>query len=276
LPPQLLLDPVRLRQILFNLLGNAVKFTERGEVRLLFSGVDEQAGNRARLRFSVVDTGIGMEEELLQRIFEPFTQGEEYYRRSFQGAGLGLSIVRRLVDLMRGEITVASRPGIGTTMSVAIEVGWLQGGAQKAEVATAGAVAVAPPTSRRLRVLLVEDSHINQMTLRLMVEQEGHQVAVAENGRVALQMLEQDKFDLVLMDVQMPEMDGLRATRLIRQESKGRWNPRIPVVVISAYAMVGDRERFLGSGADDYLAKPFMLSDLRAVLTRYGAHGKIN
>lgn len=121
-----------------------------------------------------------------------------------------------------------------------------------------------------LRILLAEDSRTNQMALRLMLEKEGHRVSVAENGRLALEALRQATFDLVLMDIQMPEMDGVEATRRIREDRSGAFDPRIPVVAITAYAMVGDREKFLAAGIDDYLAKPVMWQDLRAALVRWG------
>jgi signal transduction histidine kinase/CheY-like chemotaxis protein len=263
----------RLRQILINLVGNAIKFTERGEVRLRVWV--ENAGNRnASLHFLVADTGIGIARQQQKAIFEAFEQADGSIGRKFGGTGLGLAIVVKLVRLMGGEIGVESpwrRPGSGERV---------QGSAfhfhtkleTPAPVVSTGAWAHGHlkgerprGTPRSLRVLVAEDNAVNLHLIKVILEKQGHLVVVAENGREALAALEKESFDVILMDVQMPEMDGFEATAAIRAREKNS-SRRTPIVALTAHAMSGDRERCLAVGMDGYITKPIHPEELGRVL----------
>ena len=266
-------DSARVRQILFNLLGNAVKFTEQGEIhtRVAFEPLDGGNGT-GKLLFTVSDTGIGISEEHLEHIFEPFSQVSGGHARRFQGTGLGLAIVKRLVVTLGGEVTVESREGEGTTVRFHILV-------QAPSPSSGGR----PPEEERppredhplsgLRVLLVEDNALNLKVLREFLQEQGHGAVGAASGREALAALERERFDVVLMDMQLPEMDGMEATKRIRGGRCGVNAPDIPIVAVTAYAMQGDRERFLDAGVDDYLAKPITVKELKGVLARVAGKG---
>jgi signal transduction histidine kinase/CheY-like chemotaxis protein len=257
LPPALLGDEGRLRQILLNLIGNAVKFTAAGTVKVaaVVGGVDD---GRCRFRVSVKDTGPGIPAGQLERLFQPFVQADPSPTRRFGGAGLGLAISRRLVERMGGSITVRSQEGEGSTFTVRLDLPV----ARKSQIAAA-AERTELPTFPRLRVLLVEDHPVNQLVTVRMLERLGCTSAVVDNGRSALDILEQGSWDVVLMDVQMPEMDGREAAREIR----ARWPDRaLRIVGLSASALDSDRAAGLDAGMDDYLAKPVRLDQLAAVL----------
>jgi signal transduction histidine kinase/ActR/RegA family two-component response regulator/streptogramin lyase len=263
-------DESRLRQVLVNLAGNALKFTERGSVRIEVARV--QTGETAFFRFEVTDTGIGIASQDAEAIFNAFTQADDSTRRRFQGTGLGLAICRQLVELMGGRIGVSSEPGVGSSF-------WFTLPIQEPAVVSRAAEQARPVPSAaqplRGRVLVADDSPVNQEVARAMVESLGLQAASARDGREALSMLNEGHFDLVLMDCQMPELDGYAATRAIRLReglgvtNEGAERPRLPIVALTAYAMAGDREECLRSGMDDYLAKPFDLRQLQAVLSRW-------
>ncbi|WP_374343356.1 ATP-binding protein [Azonexus sp.] len=248
-------DPVRIRQVLTNLLGNAIKFTEHGAVEL------EVAPDGDGLRFAVRDTGIGLSATQIERLFTPFAQGDMSITRRFGGTGLGLSISRRLVELMGGTIGVSSEPGRGSTFWFRLP---LAGGAHPATGSTGDGGDIGLPP---LRILLVEDSPTNQKVADGMLTRQGHQVEIAGNGADALARLAAADFDVVMMDCQMPVMDGFEATRRLRRSTTVR-DPKIPVIALTANAMQGDREACLAAGMDDYLAKPFTDRDLRAALER--------
>ncbi|MCW5889894.1 MAG: response regulator [bacterium] len=259
-------DPGRLRQILVNLLGNAVKFTPEGAVRVSVERAGADADGVA-LRFAIADTGIGIPPEQVDRVFAAFTQADDTTTRRFGGTGLGLAITRQLVTLMGGAIGLESTPGRGSTFHFTAHFG-------RADVAAATAAPVVPsPAVRPLRVLLAEDNRVNQQVAVRVLEKRGHTVVVADDGRVAVERAGAEPFDLILMDMQMPEMDGLEATAAIRAvEAASR--RRVPIVAMTANALVGDRERCLAAGMDDYLAKPIDFSELDRVLARYGAVGR--
>ena len=267
IPPYLLGDYGRLRQILFNLIGNAIKYTESGEIGITVTQEEgENAGDDVYLCFVVRDTGAGIPKEKLKKIFEPFTQVDGSYKRASEGTGLGLSIVKRLVELMGGRIEVDSKIGQGTTFHFSLFF--------KKAKPTAGLEAPAEadsapsPEPTRLNILLAEDNPVNQLLAKKLLEKQGHFVVGAENGKKAIEYLALEKFDLVLMDVQMPEMDGVEATKLIRNDESRRFDPRIPIVAMTAHAMKGDRESFLEAGMDEYLAKPVNPKELYSVITR--------
>ena len=256
-------DAVRLRQVLVNLAGNAVKFTERGHVRVEVEAVP--AGESSvDLSFAVEDSGIGIPREKHEQIFEAFVQVDGSMTRRYGGTGLGLAISSRLVALMGGRLWVESEPDRGSTFRFTVKMGL----AARPE-APAPARKPAAAGERRMRVLLVEDNPVNQRLARLLLEKNGHFVTVAGDGREALRALESGPFDLVLMDVQMPHMDGLEATRAIRGREK-ETGGRVPVVAMTAHALKGDRERCLEAGMDGYISKPIRADELLEVVAAGG------
>ncbi|MCA1945695.1 MAG: PAS domain S-box protein, partial [Desulfovibrio sp.] len=265
LPEVLVGDETRLRQILVNLVGNAVKFTDAGQVRLEAFPLPSLAdtGQEAlRVLFCVSDTGIGMDEQLLRVVFEPFSQAEAAYARRFQGAGLGLSIVRKLVRLMGGELCLDSAPGQGTTAYLVLS--FARQPAASARQARPGSAADSHdgPHDDPPRVLFVEDDEVNSLAGIKLLEKLGYVTTPAMNGQEALDLLEEHPFDIILMDVQMPVKDGLTAAREIRTEARFRQYSRIPIIAMTAYAMAGDRDRFLGAGMDGYISKPMDVETL--------------
>jgi signal transduction histidine kinase/ActR/RegA family two-component response regulator len=259
LPDALVGDAGRLRQVLVNLVGNALKFTEHGEV-VVRTQAESIAEASLVLRFSVSDTGPGIPPDRLDAIFEPFTQADGSVTRRFGGTGLGLTISRRLVALMGGRLWVESSPDQGTTFHFTAHVAEAKGDA----CGTGEADASSPC---RKRVLVAEDNAVNQRVAAGLLQNMGHAVLVVADGRAALEALEREPFDLVLMDVQMPGMDGLQAAEELRRREEGTGR-RLPVIALTAHAMKGDRERCLAAGMDGYLSKPVQVEELRKVLER--------
>jgi CheY-like chemotaxis protein/anti-sigma regulatory factor (Ser/Thr protein kinase) len=239
-----LADALRLRQILSNLVGNAVKFTERGSITVAAAAECGPA-----LRLTVRDTGIGIAKEQQEEIFKPFRQADGSISRKYGGTGLGLAISRRLVDLMQGRLWVESRPGEGSVFHV-IAPAMPCAAPQRAESQPGAA-----PRIRALRILLAEDNPVNQRVAAALLGKRGHEVVIARHGAEALDRMAAEPFDVVLMDVQMPVMDGLEATRKIR-ERESALGRHTPILAFTAHAMKGDRERCLAAGMDDYLTKP--------------------
>jgi signal transduction histidine kinase/CheY-like chemotaxis protein len=254
LPDYLMGDALRLRQILLNLLGNAVKFTGEGSIGLSATG--EQAGNRISLRLSVSDSGIGIPLEKQHLIFEAFRQADDSTSKKYGGTGLGLSICTRLVELMGGKMELESAPGRGSCFSVLLSLAVAEQNpvVQSTEQATSD-------LSEPLRILLAEDNPVNQKLAVKLLEKQGHTVTMASDGRRAVEAFIAGPFDLILMDVHMPGMDGLEATRRIR-ELEGN-SARIPIIALTALAMAGDREICLAAGMDGFVAKPIRLNELR-------------
>ena len=248
-------DVIRIRQILVNLLSNAVKFTAEGSVRLNVR-VQERSDHGLRLRFAVVDTGIGIEADVLARLFEPFTQADTSTTRRFGGTGLGLSIVKQLAELMGGEFGVHSTPGLGSEFWVILPLAASSGPETPPAALPARPHASAERRLARARVLVVDDSAVNLEVCQHILEREGAEVDLARDGREAVERLraEPGSFDLVLMDVHMPVLDGIDAARLIRGELG---LAALPVIALTASALVAERERVLASGMDDFLTKPF-------------------
>ena len=269
-PRRVVGDQGRLRQILGNLVGNAVKFTHRGQVKLTVEPAGDPGPDGVRLLFTISDSGIGIPGDKLDHIFESFVQVGSSAHMQYGGMGLGLSISKSLVEMMGGKITVASTLGKGSTFSFTAAFGLAGAHARpgtKVQPDARPAVQPAPPgLCARLRILLAEDDLINQLMAVELLTQRGHQAEVAMNGRVAIEMLKAHDFDLVLMDVRMPDMDGLEAVRAIRQGAAGQGKARVPVVALTAYALKGDRERFLDAGMDDYISKPVDTQELDRVL----------
>jgi signal transduction histidine kinase/CheY-like chemotaxis protein len=272
-PARVIGDPLRLSQVLINLVGNALKFTERGEVIVEVKPEQTPAG-AAALRFSVSDTGIGIAPDKQEAIFAAFAQADPSTTRKFGGTGLGLSISAGLIKLMGGRMWVESEVGRGSRFCFAVELRVPQSQAQPQapqDDLLAIAAAVRPegePAARAvLRLLVAEDNPVNQKVILGFLKKRGHQVEIVESGIDAVRALERDRFDLVLMDVQMPQMDGFEATREIRRaEANGQ--PRHRIVAMTSYAMAGDREKCLAAGMDEYLSKPIRKAELDALLER--------
>ncbi len=259
-------DVARIRQILFNLVGNAVKFTSTGSVQVdVWSGQSVCHPGRTRLYLAVSDTGIGIPDEKIGHVFGRFNQAYSGYARPYEGAGLGLAIVKRIVELMDGSICVDSEVGVGTTVYLSLLVDAL------AETDLAGGNTlrgVELCAARPLRILLADDEPIGRMGMLVMLQRMGHEVITANNGKQALDALMRNDFDCILMDVQMPEMDGVEATSRIRSMSELVGKARTPVIALTAYAMPGDREKFLAAGMDDHVPKPVQLEELKKALDR--------
>ena len=267
LPPVLTGDAGKIRQILFNLMGNAVKFTDAGEVRVRLDCLPRRAAAWC-CSWRWPTPGWASPRICRRTIFEPFTQAEAVYTKRFQGTGLGLAIVRRLVGFMDGGIDLVSRPGQGTSISLALRL-TRPGTTPPAAAAAAPATAVERP----LRLLLAEDNLISQLAAKSFLQRAGHEVVTAANGQEALDRLAEGGFDAVLMDIQMPVLDGVEATRRIRAGQHGG-DPDIPIIALTAYAQAGEHRVFLEAGMDEAIAKPLepaeILQSLGRVLARRG------
>ena len=264
IPPALRGDPERLRQILLNLLSNAVKFTETGGVSLT-AEVESESKREIGIRISVADTGIGIPLEKQAVIFEPFRQADGSVTRKYGGTGLGLAISRNLVQLLGGRIWVESEPGKGSTFLFTAHF-------RKAE--SPNLPASPPPVAdeavaRSLSILVAEDNAVNRRLLVTILESRGHRVQAAINGLEAVEFFRRGSFDLVLMDLQMPELGGLEATSAIRESENGKG--RVPIYAFTAHAMAGDREKCLNAGMDGYVSKPVQLRDLLALINEIAA-----
>ena len=264
-PRQLLGDPLRLKQILVNFCNNAVKFTEHGWVRLGVSA-EELAGDQVVLRFSVTDTGIGMTPEQVDNLFQPFTQADTSTTRKYGGTGLGLVIAKSLVEQMGGEVNVLSDFGKGSIFSFTAKLG-VQTDQTKQDLSTPGHdETIAPRDSfQDVRLLLVEDNEINQLVAQELLQGAGFAVDVADNGQIAIEMISRKPYALVLMDMQMPVMDGVTATRVIRQMPEFS---SLPIIAMTANAMQADRDRCAEAGMNDFVSKPIEPSALWAALQR--------
>ena len=268
-PPYLLGDPLRLTQILTNLIGNAVKFTSKGGVEVCCVCGDQTA-TRATLHFSVADTGIGLTQEQIGKLFQAFSQADTSTARKYGGTGLGLAISRQLVGMMGGRIWVESTVGAGSVFQFTLPLAIADEPTRAKLEATVGQISgdlVAPVLPGGMRVLLAEDNRFNQEMVLEILGDLGVIAEVVENGQEAIRRLGEKDFDLVLMDMMMPEMDGLEATRLIRQEGS-RWKS-LPVVALTANAGIEDRERCIAAGMNEVLTKPFETADLYRVLKQY-------
>lgn len=251
-------DPGRIRQILTNLVGNAIKFTEQGGVTLEVK-LDELAENSWRFDCSITDTGMGIPADSLDNLFESFSQVDASTTRKFGGTGLGLAISKRLTTLMRGEITVTSEVNIGSCFRFIIPLGKSNNKPEKAnENPTTLADLNIPQWPENIRLLLVEDNRVNQLVILGILKRFGLNADVAINGIEAIKVLEQQNtvYDLILMDCQMPEMDGYEATRHIRGNKLDDYDAKTPIIALTANAMTGDKEKCIKAGMNDYLTKP--------------------
>ncbi len=257
-------DPNRIRQILLNLSSNAVKFTDKGGVDVSVQCEPHPAPDMETIRISVRDTGIGIAQDKLGSIFDKFTQADNSITRRFGGTGLGLAITKALVQVMDGEITVCSAPGAGSTFTVRLPLTVAHDrDLMDADLSLPVIVQDMQPQGQ---VLLVEDNPANVMVAASYLERFGYRVDVAETGGQALEKVKQNRYDAVVMDVQMPGMDGLETTRTLRQQAREEGAEHVPIIGMTAHAMAGDRERCLAAGMDDYIAKPFNPADLQARL----------
>jgi len=256
LPPWVMGDPVRMKQVLLNLMGNAIKFTERGRVSLSIH-VAETTATYSRMRFCVRDTGIGIDAQAQARLFSVFSQGDSSTTRRFGGSGLGLAISQRLVKTMGGEIKVTSTPGAGSEFSFELALPLAQPNAEMS-------ASPPPPVFEKLsgRVLVVEDDRVNQKVITLMLSRLGVSSEVTDNGLSAVARATSEEWDLILMDVQMPDIDGLEATRRIRRDPHGL----TPIVALTANALAEDRLACEAAGMNAFLTKPIREAELRTCL----------
>jgi len=283
IPTVVATDPLRLRQILINLVGNAVKFTETGTVRVVVELVQTE-GDEPKLRFDVIDTGLGMNEHQVKRLFRPFVQGDTSTTRKYGGSGLGLTIAKRTAGLLGGDVTVTSAPGKGSTFSVTIATGPLDGvplaGPSSQDPSAeeqATPAAAKSPTRLNCRILLAEDGPDNQRLITLVLRKAGAEVTVCEDGKQVVDRVLGPRpepagtpdqgakpFDVILMDMQMPVLDGYEATRRLRDAGY-----RDPIVALTAHAMKGDREKCIEAGCDGYIAKPIDHQQLLETVAQY-------
>ncbi|MHB8771103.1 MAG: ATP-binding protein [Syntrophales bacterium] len=270
LPPLVCGDSVRLHQVLTNLLGNAVKFTDRGSITVTVEK-GESAGDRQRLRFSVADTGIGIAPDDRESIFNAFVQADGSTTRRYGGTGLGLTICGQLVTLMGGEIQLESTPQAGSVFSFTAVFGLAPPDAEAPRPHPSPAAA--PPAVHQGRILLVEDNVVNQTLGVAMLEKLGYRVDVANDGKEAVAAVRAREYGLVLMDCQMPVMDGFAATAEIRRLGESGCR-RVPIIALTAHATPHDREQCLAAGMDGYLAKPYTMAQLDAVLAEYPGAGR--
>jgi PAS domain S-box-containing protein len=272
IPELLWLDPVRMRQVLTNLIGNAIKFTEQGSVTVKTELVPAVDPTTVQLRISITDTGIGFDPERTEALFSPFTQADGSVTRSFGGTGLGLAITRSLLQLMGGFITAEGRPGEGATFVITLPARQVVPSRVQVPI-PAKPSALSPAMAKGLTcsVLLVEDHEINRKLAEIMLQRMGYRYAVVADGQQAVDRLAQERFDVVLMDVMMPVMDGLTALRTLREREAGSLL-RTPVLMVTAQAMAGDKERFLAAGADGYVSKPMSQASLQKEILRVLKH----
>ena len=267
IPDLLMGDSDKLQQIIVNLVGNAIKFTNKGSVTIILSNIEKlpEHKDHINIHFQVKDTGIGIPQEKIPGVFDAFNQIGTTRDSNHPGTGLGLVISAELVEMMGGKICVESNPGVGTTFYFSVRFPLAQTTEEKRPT-SGGTVSPAPYTKSQnkvqLHILLVEDEFINQTLAVSVLEREGWTVEVAENGMQALQLLKTEAFDLILMDIQMPELNGYETTRAIRHKEQGT-EYHVPIIAMTAYAVRGDREKCLAAGMDGYISKPVRPDRLR-------------
>jgi len=265
-PDEIVGDEIRIRQILINLVSNSVKYTKAGHINVDIHTEDISLYGAVNIIISVKDTGIGIAEEMLHLIFEPFKQGETLYRRSFQGAGLGLTLVKHLVNIMNGSIKVESSQGKGTSIKCSITV----------KLPENQAIDIKPVSNdkpdksgNQFTILIAEDERINRLALKRILEKLGYRIIEAENGIEVLKILETENPDCILMDIQMPEMDGIETTKQLRNKEKYGSKSGIPIIALTAYTLPEDREKIKEAGLDDFISKPVNMDYLVKSITRF-------
>ena len=274
-PPLVTADQNRIRQVLGNLISNAIKFTPFGMVTIALSQRTTASDpSRIHLGFSVSDNGIGISDTAQRLLFQPFTQADSTISRKYGGSGLGLAICKRLVELMHGRISFTSELGVGTKFSFELPCSLVKtkreaAGRPATERVTTPLSAPARARADTIRVLVAEDTEINRLLVRILLTKRGYQIDEVENGQLALEAIQRQHYDLILMDCMMPVMDGYEACRRLREAESATGANRTPVIALTASAIEGDRERCFAAGMDDYLSKPFSSSDFSAVLNRW-------
>lgn len=264
--PQFLLgDPNRLKQVLNNLISNAIKFTEHGEISLKVKNI-ENIDEHVKLEFSVTDTGIGISEENINTIFESFSQVDSSSTRTVGGTGLGLAISKQLIEIMGGNLLVKSKLGQGSSFYFVLMLP--VGKKLKKDIKQIFKI---NKVTENLNILLVEDDKLNQQVIGRMLKERGYLVDIAGNGLEAIKMYENTKYDIILMDIQMPVMNGIEATKIIREKEIEN---HIPIIAITAYALKGDKEKFLSKGMDDYIPKPVKMDKLFNVIESHTVSSK--
>ncbi len=260
LSPVLLGDPYRLNQVMLNLVSNAIKFTQKGSVDITCKLLNDEA-EKQTVQITVTDTGIGMDEAFAKNLFEKFSQEDNSIIRKYGGTGLGMSICKELVSLMNGKIEVASQKGVGTSISVIIE---FEKGTI-ADIPFREMVATDTSLLKGKKILVTDDNEMNQLVASTILQNFGAEITSAYNGKEAVQKIRENVFDIVLMDVQMPEMDGIEATHIIRETI----STQLPVIALTAFAINGDNQKCLDAGMNDYLSKPFEESQLLNIITKW-------
>jgi CheY-like chemotaxis protein len=260
IPKYLIGDPDALRQVLYNLIGNAIKFTDKGtvDVQVKLSG-EASSDDKIRLMFSVKDSGIGISKLKQKLIFMDFTQADNSETRRYGGVGLGLTISKYFVELMGGKITVHSDKGAGSEFKFDI---FLKVDTEKTE----SRIKKQPAVNKKLHLLIAEDNILNSQVISVFLNRLGHTSKVASNGKVAVEFLSQEDFDAVLMDIEMPEMDGIEATQVIRSGIEHVRNPKIPIIALTAHALKAYEEKCYEAGMNSYLTKPVDIEKLSSVL----------
>lgn len=259
-------DPLRVQQILTNLIGNAFKFTQSGNVTIDVSSLPSKHAGQTRILFTISDTGCGISDDDLGILFSPFSQVSKGYTKQHQGAGLGLEISKRLVRMMGGTMSVSSELDSGTTFYVSLpfDVDNDEHNIQESSSLQKN------NTLSYKNILLVEDDDVNLVSLKILLEKSGYNIGIARNGMEALQEITNNNYDAILMDIQMPIMNGIEATTIIRNDKKFKEKSHIPIIALTAYAMPQDEQRFKLSGMDAYISKPVCLEEVRKILDSFG------
>jgi chemotaxis methyl-accepting protein methylase/signal transduction histidine kinase/chemotaxis response regulator CheB len=268
-PPELVGDALRLKQIFSNMVSNAVKFTEQGKI-VLAAAVQDRGEESILVRFSIRDTGCGLASEALNLIFQPFTQADHSITRKYGGTGLGLTICKKLVTMMEGEIWAENNPEGGASFHFTVRLG-LPDHAADVVPRRRRADSLQPlgPSFYGLKILVAEDDPLNRYLLSTILQDMGCNPVAVENGAEALRRLEKETFDLVLMDISMPEMDGITATRNIRRYSEKSLNHHVPIIAVTAHVLDESREKFIGVGFSDVVTKPYSIPELQKVIDRF-------
>lgn len=280
IPDEILGDPMRIRQILLNYGNNAVKFTEEGEITIK-ADLLEETERSVRVKFSVEDTGIGIPDEKINKIFAPFSQADASTTRKYGGTGLGLSICKQLAGLMRGQVGVESTVGEGSTFwfEVSLDKAWVAESQDGGQAETDSIITektdgeVSPQT---IEILLAEDNESNRKVTQEMLKQEGWNVTTVGNGKEVIEAVENQSFDLILMDVYMPEMDGFDATRVIRKMENDQNSAQVPIIAVSASVMPKDKDRIFEAGVSDFLGKPISKNYLLAKVKKWTSDQPVN
>ena len=269
IPDLLVADYTRLRQIFFNLIGNSVKFTESGEIKISVSINEWENSRTVQLLCTITDTGIGIPEGLEESLFQPFCQVEGGYRKKYKGTGLGLTIVKQLVNLLGGTVSISRGNNSGTrvTFNLIAEIPDSDSSATPLPPSFAPHL---PADNGPLRILLAEDEMINQQIIFSLLKKLGHKITMVNNGKLALEALQTNQYDLVLMDVQMPEVDGLEATTTIRHSPQYAKVANIPIIALTAFAVTGDKDKCIAAGMNAYLSKPVDMHLLADILLQFG------